>query len=221
MSKQSEHGSMISYTIGFLLSLLFTFIPYLLVVNETFSGNALWVTILGFAFAQMVIQITFFLHLGRGPKPNWNLFFFISTGAIILVVVGGSLFIMNNLHYNMSPLEKTKKIVNDEGIYQVDGKETGACQGQHDNHQIMLMNNQVSPTIVTATKCDTLTFMNHDEQVREITFAAHPDHGSYAGDMEVVVEPGKSETITLSDPGEFQFHDHIQPEVAGQFIVSE
>src|SRR5687768_12731131 len=90
-TQNSEHGTMKSYVIGFVLSLIFTFIPYYLVVNKTVSGGVLLATILGFAVLQMIIQITFFLHLGRGPKPKWNLYFFISTVGIILVVVGGSI----------------------------------------------------------------------------------------------------------------------------------
>jgi len=220
MSIKREHGTLNSYLTGYILSLIFTLIPYYLVVNQVVVGNSLLITILGFAVVQVIIQITFFLHLGRGPKPRWNLFFFTSTVGIILMVVFGSVFIMSNLHYNMSPADKTKKIINDENIYQLYGVETGACYGQHDNHKIMLMDGQATPAYTVADKCDTLTFMNHNKQVREITFAAYPEEGVYAGLVEVVVEPGRSETITLSESGEFEFYDILQPEVTGQFLVN-
>ena len=127
-SKNEEGGAMKSYVTGFILSLVFTFIPYYLVDKQTISGTKLLVTILGFAVLQMLVQVTFFLHLGRGPKPRWNLFFFIATVGIILVVVGGSILIIKNLHYNMSPVDQTKRLADDEGIYQVGGQQTGACQ---------------------------------------------------------------------------------------------
>jgi len=219
--QNDEHGSMQSYVVGFLLSLLFTFIPYIMVVNQTFTGTKLLVTIICFAMVQLVIQVTFFLHLGRGPKPKWNLYFFISTIGVVAFVVGGSIFIMNNLHYNMSPSDKLKKIANDEGIYQVGGKATGACQGQHANHKVTIKNSAVSPLQTDADKCDTLTIINEDDYEREIAFGVHPYHDVYAGETELVIRPGKSKTITLSEAGTFSFHDHLQPETSGKFTVSE
>lgn len=215
-----EHGAMKSYVIGFLLSLVFTFIPYYLVVNKTVSGTVLLVTILGFAVLQMIVQILFFLHLGRGPKPLYNVIFFISTVGAILVVVGGSIIITNNLHYNMLPSDQTKKLVDDEGIYQVGGKDTGACQGQHTNYKVTIKNGQVSPVYTLASKCDTLTFINEDNEVREITFGTHPEHGVYAGENELTVRKGRSKTITLSESGSYQFHDHLRAETAGGFTVT-
>lgn len=219
MSK-AEHGPMLSYVIGFILSLIFTFIPYYLVVNQIISGKGLLIAILGIAVVQMVVQVTFFLHLGRGPKPNWNLFFFIATVGIILVVVGGSIMIMNNLYNNMLPSDQTKKLVGDEGIYQIGGEKTGACQGHHTNHKIIIKNGLVSPAHTKAHMCDTLTFINEDDKAREITFGTHPEHGVYAGESELLVRKGHAKSITLSELGTYQFHDHLQAETAGDFTVA-
>ena len=78
---KSEHGTTRSYVIGFVLSLIFTVIPYYLVTNKTIAGSALLATILGIAVLQMFIQIFFFLHLGRGPKPFYNVVFFFATAG--------------------------------------------------------------------------------------------------------------------------------------------
>jgi cytochrome o ubiquinol oxidase operon protein cyoD len=215
-----EHGTMSSYVIGFVLSLVFTIIPYFLVVNQTVTGTVLQVTILGFAVLQMIIQITFFLHLGRGPKPNWNFFFFIATVSLILFIVTASILIMNHLHYNMSPSEQTKKLVNDEAIYQIGGVETGACHGTKDNHKVVISGGKVSPAHTTAHQCDTLTFINEDDAVRDLSFGSHPDQVSYAGESEVSVRKGRTETITLSESGEYMFHDHLDETVTGHFSVA-
>jgi cytochrome o ubiquinol oxidase operon protein cyoD len=215
-----EHGTIKSYVIGFILSLVFTIIPYYLVVNKTISGNGLLVAILGFAVIQMIIQITFFLHLGRGPKPKWNLVFFISTVGIVLVVVGGSIVIINNLHYNMQPSDQTKKLINDEGIYQLGGELTGACQGQYANHKVVILKGQVSPLHTYAHKCDTLTFINKDSQNREIGFGEHENHIAYAGQTEIRLRKGINETITLSETGSLPFHDHLDEIAAGQLTVT-
>ncbi len=214
-----EHGTMKSYVIGLILSLVVTLIPYYLVVNQSISGTALLATILGFAVIQMVIQITFFLHIGRGPKPNWNLFFYVATVGVILIIVGGSILIINNLHYNMSSTDITKKLVNDEGISQIGGQATGACQELRVNHKVNIKNGVVSPLHTAAHKCDTLTFINEDNEIRDISFGPHLAHEAYAGVAELSVQKGYGKTITLSESGTYQFHDHLHAETAGYFNV--
>jgi cytochrome o ubiquinol oxidase operon protein cyoD len=220
-SKQREHGTTRSYVIGFILSLVFTIIPYYLVVNKTFTGGTLLGIILGIAVLQMFIQIFFFLHLGRGPKPFYNVVFFFATAGLIVMVVGASVLIMNSLYNNMSPDEAALKLAQDEGIAQIDGRETGACQGNKDSHTVTIKDGVVSPAYVTAHRCDTLTIINADDRVRDIAFGTHPKHESYGGESEVVLRNGKSETITLNQLGEFLFHDHFAPTTAGRFSVTE
>lgn len=214
-----DHGSTKPYVIGFLLSLVFTIIPYYMVVNKTVGGKALLAIILGIAILQMLIQIIFFLHLGRGPKPFYNIAFFVSTVGIIMVVVGGSIFIINNLYSNMAPADASKKLVEKEGIYQIEGARTGACQGIHANHQITIEGGKFSPVYTEAKYCDTLTFINKDERVRVIAFGPHPDHDNYAGEYLLNVKKGRNKTVTLSDEGTYQYHDHLEPNVKGYFTV--
>lgn len=216
----SEHGSMKSYVIGFILSLVFTFIPYYLVVNQKLPSNFLLAAILSFAVLQMLVQIFFFLHLGRGPKPLYNVVFFVSTISIVLIVVGGSIVIMNNLQYNMPAMEQSKKLANDEGIYQVSGMKTGACQSQGANHQIIVTNGQMSPLQTVANKCDSLTFLNEGQEELKIAFGTKAQHSSYAGEEELLVRIGRAKTITLSESGTFKFHDDLQADYVGEFRVN-
>lgn len=220
MNHKANHGLFTSCVIGFLLSSLLTFATYYLVDRQTITGTTLFITILGFGLLQMLIQIIFFLHLGRGPKPFYNIVFFGATFGAIVVVVGGSVVIINNLHSNMLPSDQVKKIIDDENIYQIGGEKTGACNGQYANHQVSIKNDQVSPKFTVAKKCDTLTFKNEDSINRKITFGIHPEHLSYAGQDEVSVRKGLSKTITLSEPGAYKFHDHLQAEIAGDFTVT-
>lgn len=215
----NDHGTVRSYVTGFILSLLFTFTPYYMVVNQTVKGSFLLASIMGFAVLQLIIQVVFFLHLGRGPKPKWNLYFFISTVGIILIVVGGSVFIINNLIYNMLPSEQAKRLINDEGIYQIEGKETGACQGQHDKHLVTISDKEVSPLYTYANKCDTLIFVNEDEEQAEIVFGEYPEFEVYAGENMLTVRKGRSQAITLSESGEYQFYNSRYPITSGYFTV--
>ena len=78
-----------SYVIGFVLSLVFTIDAYLLVTSKSVTASALFAVLLTLALLQMMVQIFFFLHLGRGPKPLYNVAFFIGTVGIIVVVIVG------------------------------------------------------------------------------------------------------------------------------------
>lgn len=215
----NEQGLVKSYVTGFLLSLVFTFIPYEMVVRRSVSGTAILATILGFALSQMIIQIIFFLHLGSGPKPRWNLYFFVATFGIVLFVVGGSILIIHNLHYNMQPSDQVAKLVNDEGIAQVGDVATGACQGQHANHQIIIKDDALSPSHTVASKCDTLTFIDQDSGTRAIAFGPHIKHVAYAGQTEFILRKGQNVTITLSQSGTYSFHDHFNETITGDFTV--
>jgi plastocyanin len=120
----------------------------------------------------------------------------------------------------MLPSEQTKKLANDEGIYQIGGEKTGACQGIQANHKVTIKNGQASPLHIDAHKCDTLTFINEDNKIREIAFGEHPQHETYAGETELIVRNGQNKSITLSEPGTYRFHDHLQEETAGDFTVA-
>lgn len=220
MSKQHQAGSTTSYAIGFGLSLILTIIPYYLVVHKSFTGDRLLMTILGFAVLQMFIQIFFFLHLGRGPKPLYNVAFFASTVGIILVVVGGSMFIMKHLHYNMSPAETSKQVAEKEGIHQIEGTKTGACERVGENHQIIITNG-FSPQRIQAKLCDTLSFTNQGSASVMIMFGTADQAQVYAGHEDLTVRKGKSETITLNQSGNYNFYDHHGPNGTGSFTVAD
>lgn len=219
---KAEHGTTASYVIGFLLSLLFTAIPYYLVVNKVITGSSLLATILGFAVLQMAVQIFFFLHLGRGPKPLYNVAFFISTVGIILVVVLGSIFIMDHLNYNMmTPKATTTKLAQDEGISQVGGEKTGACAYIGANHQVVIGKGQAVPLRTESHMCDSLTFINQDAAARDIMFGSYPNHEVYGGETKLTVRKGHPKTITLNQLGSHLFYDPLQPEAAGYFTVTK
>jgi cytochrome o ubiquinol oxidase operon protein cyoD len=220
MKPKREHGTTRSYVVGFLLSLVLTLVAYSLVVGHVMSGNALVAAILGFAVLQMIVQIVFFLHLGREPKPHWNLAFFVATVGLIFVVVGGSMVIMHNLHYNMAPMDESKSIINDEGISQIEGEKTGACQELGTNHKVTIKDGQIIPAQTVAHECDTLTFINEDDATRDIGFGVSPDHGSYAGVAELSADKGRGKTITLSEPGTYQFYDRLHDKTQGSFTVT-
>jgi cytochrome o ubiquinol oxidase operon protein cyoD len=111
----TEYGNLKTYTIGFVLSLIFTISSYLLVVNR---GRARVTLIAGviitLALTQFIVQLLYFLHLGKETKPRWKLYVFIMMIVIVLILVFGSIWIMNNLNYRMTP-EQINNYMNSQG----------------------------------------------------------------------------------------------------------
>jgi len=106
-----------SYIIGFILSLLLTFAAYFCVVNNLFGGQRLVIVALIFALLQVFVQLSFWLHLWKEKKPRWNLLILLSTLAIILTVVLGSLWIMNNLNYRHAMEKEIQKLLEEGKAY--------------------------------------------------------------------------------------------------------
>lgn len=216
-----EHRTTTSYVVGFILSLIFTAIPYYMVVNKTVTGNSLLATILGFAVLQMLVQIFFFLHLGRGPKPLYNVVFFVSTVGLILVVVFGSIFIMDHLHYNMAPPQDvTKKLAQDEAIAQVGGEKTGACTDFGANHQVVIRDGKISPVHIDAKLCDTLSFINEDTKSYDLVFGEKSQPTTYGGETGIPIRKSYPTTITLNqESSNLLFRDSLNPMMTGYFTV--
>lgn len=116
LAQKPDYDPTTSYIFGFLFSILLTIVPYLLVVNHRLAGWTLVGVLIAVALAQMIVQLFFFLHLGNERRPRWNLMVFLFMALVVLIVVIGSLWIMNNLNYHMSPHDVEKYIEQEELI---------------------------------------------------------------------------------------------------------
>jgi len=113
-----EQGRLVAYIIGYVLSITLTFTAFLIVDDRLLSGWGLTLTLIGFATVQLIVQLLFFLHLDREGRPRWNLQAFAFMALVLLIIVLGSLWIMNSLNYHsMSPSKTDEYIIKDEGIY--------------------------------------------------------------------------------------------------------
>lgn len=117
MSRNISH-----YILGFLLSLTFTVVAFLLVLMHVTSGHtalshtdaAVILSLL--ALAQFVVQLYFFLHLGEEEKPRLNLMVFGYALTLVVCLAGGSLWIMYHLQHNLHPME-TSNVFKEENIF--------------------------------------------------------------------------------------------------------
>jgi cytochrome o ubiquinol oxidase operon protein cyoD len=97
----ASRGSVKSYTAGFILSIGLTAAAFGSVMSGAWSRPALLFTIIGAAVLQMLIHLHFFLHLDTSSAQRWNVLALLFTAMILVLFVGGSLWIMYNLNYRM------------------------------------------------------------------------------------------------------------------------
>jgi len=91
------------YAFGFVASVLLTIAAYLLATQNTHSKTVIGLTLAGLALVQFVVQLVFFLHVGEERKPRWRQLTMVLMVFFAVVVVLGSIWIMYNLNYRMSP----------------------------------------------------------------------------------------------------------------------
>ncbi len=96
------HGSVRSYQIGFLLSVVLTVIPFGLVMAGMPAAVAVPVCF-AFAAAQIVVHLIFFLHMNGSSSQSWNMAAFIFTVIIVAILVIGSLWVMYHMNADMMP----------------------------------------------------------------------------------------------------------------------
>ena len=116
MNTNTQKTTFRTYIIGFSLSVILTTLAYLLVTQHVFTSTILISAIIVLALVQLVVQLIFFLHLGKGSNSRWNIVIFLSTIGIIFIVVTGSIWIMNHLNRNMTPKEMNQYVQNQDGL---------------------------------------------------------------------------------------------------------
>lgn len=89
------------YMVGFLLAIILTAIPFALVMSHSVAGTPLLIA--GFAVAQIVVHVVYFLHVNSSEGQRWNLMALIYTAIVVGIILGGSIWIMHHLYLNMMP----------------------------------------------------------------------------------------------------------------------
>ena len=100
-SHDSSHGSVKTYAIGFILSVILTLIPFGLVMYPTLPKSITLMIVLAFAVSQVLVHLVYFLHLDRSKEQRENVIAFVFAGLVIVLLVGLSLWIMFSIHTYM------------------------------------------------------------------------------------------------------------------------
>lgn len=101
--QKEYHGTYKSYFIGFFLCLILTGASFGLVITKALEGNHLIFAIVGLALVQAVLQLILFLHVGQEAKPRWETIILCFMVMVLLIIAGGSLWVMHDLDQRMMP----------------------------------------------------------------------------------------------------------------------
>ena len=93
-----SHGSVKSYGIGFILSVILTLIPFGLVMYPTLPKSITLMIVLAFAVIQVLVHLVYFLHLDRSAAQRNNVIAFVFAAIVIVLLVGLSIWIMFSIH---------------------------------------------------------------------------------------------------------------------------
>jgi cytochrome o ubiquinol oxidase operon protein cyoD len=93
-----------SYLLGLALAVLLTAISFYLPTSKLVWGPGVPMALVVFAIAQMGVHLVFFLHITTSPDNTNNALALAFGVLIVILVIGGSIWIMHNLNHNMMPM---------------------------------------------------------------------------------------------------------------------
>jgi cytochrome o ubiquinol oxidase subunit IV len=96
--------------IGLMLAALLTATSFYLVGSDLVWAPSIPVALVVLAVAQMGVHLVFFLHLTSGPDNTNNVMALAFGVLIVLLLFGGSLWIMGHLNHNMMPMDRTMQM---------------------------------------------------------------------------------------------------------------
>lgn len=100
----ADHGSLKSYTTGFVLAVILTVIPFWLVMNEVIGvSSTMGLVLLALAAVQIVVHMVYFLHMNTRSEGGWTFLALVFTIILVVIMLAGSLWVMYNLNHNMMP----------------------------------------------------------------------------------------------------------------------
>jgi cytochrome o ubiquinol oxidase subunit IV len=96
----------LGYVIGLALAILLTATSFFIAGTDLVWQPSIPVAIIVLAIAQMGVHLVFFLHMTTGPDNTNNILALAFGLLIVMLVIGGSLWIMAHLNHNMMPMDQ-------------------------------------------------------------------------------------------------------------------
>jgi cytochrome o ubiquinol oxidase operon protein cyoD len=107
--EQTEGGlgwRVIGYLTGLALAILLTATSFFIAGTDLVWQPSIPVALVVLAIAQMGVHLVFFLHITTGPDNTNNVLALAFGILIVILLMGGSLWIMANLNHNMMPMDQ-------------------------------------------------------------------------------------------------------------------
>jgi HlyD family secretion protein len=104
-----------NYLIGLALATLLTIVSFYISGTTLVWGPSIPVALVVLAIAQMGIHLVFFLHITTGPDSVNNVMALAFGVLIVLLILGGSLWIMANMNYNLAPTHEIMQMPPEAG----------------------------------------------------------------------------------------------------------
>ena len=97
---------LIGYGVGLGFAILLTMTSFFIAGTDLVWQPSIPVALVVLAIAQMGVHLVFFLHITTGPDNTNNVLALAFGVLIVLLVIGGSLWIMSHLNQNMMPMDQ-------------------------------------------------------------------------------------------------------------------
>lgn len=94
-------GSLKSYAIGLILSVVLTAFAFGIVLSGAVPRRIALLAVFGAGIAQIIVHLHYFLHLNASSSMRWNVLALLLTLLIMALFVGGTLWIMYQLNYRL------------------------------------------------------------------------------------------------------------------------
>ena len=91
------------YVGGFATSVALTLCAYFIATHANANRNALAIILAVLAITQFIVQMVLFLHIGEERGTKWKLGAAGLMLMVVLILVFGSIWIMNDLNTRMTP----------------------------------------------------------------------------------------------------------------------
>jgi cytochrome o ubiquinol oxidase operon protein cyoD len=107
---EEEHEGIGGYVIGLGLATLLTIVSFVVAGTTWVWEPSIPVALAVLAIAQMGVHLVFFLHITTGPDNTNNVMALAFGVLIVLLVMGGSLWIMSRMNHNMQAMPNTMQM---------------------------------------------------------------------------------------------------------------
>lgn len=87
-----------SLVIGFLLSIALTFLAVWIGIRTDLAYSTIVILVFALAFIQAAIQLFMFMHVSEGAHGIWQIGKMLSAAFIAIVIVAGSVWVLNSMH---------------------------------------------------------------------------------------------------------------------------